>query len=464
MKEIFYLFLISVFIPVNADLNLDLPDLNLPSLGDNGNSFTTSFDERRQGKRIIRKLRSGNTIIEDPEINSWIRSLGYKLSANAPQTSSPFYFLVSNNSSINAYATLGGVIVIHAGLILRTNSESELAAVVSHEIAHVTQHHISRMLQKQSNNKLATNAALIAGILASGKNPQAGQAIISTTIATLAHKQLTFNREAEAEADRVGIRILSRAGFNPMGMPTFLNKLEQFTDSQQASTYEYLRSHPLTLKRVTDTKVRAKQLGSYKGKENIRYLYMREKIRSLVSANGTIPTNIPKNIQKYSRSLQLTRNRNYRSALEMIGTKSNNVSEALLMAKLLNKHGRYKQSINILLPLNNIYPGDVSLSVSLAQAYKATSQLENAWKTINDITISEQTSLEYFEILQNIAKATRRLAQAYHSAANKNIRMGNYKSALSQLRHAIKLPSVNNNTLKMEQQLEEIEATIKNDK
>lgn len=446
-----------------ADLNLELPDLGLPVMSGSLNSFGVSTLEEQKGLKILRKLRSSNQIIEDPEINLWIRSLGNTLTAAAPHSSAPFYFLVSKDLSVNAFATRGGVIVINAGLILRTSNESELAAVIAHEIAHITQRHIERMIEKANNNKFATNAALLAGIIASSKDPQAGQAIISTSIATMAHQQLSFSRAAEAEADRVGLRILARARYNPKAMPAFLAKLEQFGNDKNADILEYVQNHPLTLKRITDTQTRAMQLSTYSGKETTRYLYMREKIRANSnSSNKSIPTNIPARIKKYARALLLKQRGNYQSALNLTGNQSKNLSESVLIAQLFNKIRRYKQSINLLNSLINIYPGDLTLSIPLAHALMAANQHEKAWKVISEIDTSEQTSLEYFEVLQAVAQSTRRSSHAYHSIANKNIRTGDYKSASIQLRHAIKLPNSNHHLLEMQRQLTEIKSLIKN--
>lgn len=454
MKIIFITILLLASFSAKAELNLELPNLNLPDLGSSSNSFT-SVQDRQLGLKILRKLRSSNQIIEDPEINLWIRSLGNRLVASAPRSSSPFYFLVSKDPSVNAFATMGGVIVINAGLILHTSTESELAAVLAHEIAHVTQQHISRMMEKAENNKFATNAALLAGIIAGSKDSQAGQAIIHATIATMAHKQLSFSREAESEADRVGIRILARAGFNPKGMPHFLAKLEQFNDDKYANVMEYLQNHPLTLKRVSDTQTRARQLGNFKGTENISYLFMREKIRALINSNLPSPTNTPENIKKYSKALQLKQRRNYPQALKLLGNSSRKSSEAIVIAQLLNKQRKYQQSINILNPLINIYPEDEALSIPLTQAYLGLGQVKNAWRLLNEINISEQTSLEFFEAFQEVARLYRKSSQAYRAAANRNIRIGAYKAASIQLRQAIKLPGANSNEiLDMQQQLD----------
>ena len=445
-----------------AKLNLELPKQNSPNSAQHASSYTSTPLRTKAGLMILRKLRSSNNIIEDPEINTWIRSIGNRLTTNASHSSTPFYFLVSRDLSVNAFATQGGVIVINAGAILRSSSESELAAIISHEIAHVTQRHIERMIAKSKNNGLVTNAALLAGILASSKSPEAGQAILNTTLATMAHKQLSFSREAEAEADRVGLRILASSGFNPQGMPLFLKKLESLSDGKYESIREFLQNHPLTHKRVTDTQIRANKFSRFKGRENISYLYMREKIRALTNARSIAKNTVPASIKKYSEAMRLNQAGNTKLALKYSGNRSKEISEAVLISTLLNKQNRFTESIRLLEPLLKTYPEDLPLTIPLAQAYLATGKAESAWKILNEIIPSEQTSLEYFEIKQKAAHLSRRTSQAYYSVASKNIRIGAYKTAETQLRQAIRSSSANNNELRqIQQDLNDVSAILK---
>ncbi len=441
----------------SADLNLELPDLNLPDLGGQAGITVASLTERETGLKILRKLRSRGNIIEDPELNTWIRSVGNRLTANAPQSLSPYYFVISRDQSVNAFATLGGVIVINAGLILRTKSESELAAVLAHEIAHVTQRHIPRMIKKAEGNKFASGAAILAGILASTKDAQAGQAIINISLATMVHKQLSFGREAEREADRVGLRILARSGFDPKGMPSFLTKLEQIGDDQNADVREFLQSHPLTLKRVSDTHERAKNFGVYKGKNNILYSYMKEKIRTLSKSNSQALDTKNTKIKIYSTALNLAQRNKLQDALQVIGTRSSVIPEAVLIGGLLNKQLRYEETLLVIAPLLDVYLGNEALSILAARAYLFVGRHKKAWSALNDINVSEQTSLEFFEVKQQVARLTGHRPEAYLASTEKSIRMGDYKSAMSLLRQAIKLPDSDaSELLQMQRLLEEI--------
>lgn len=442
---IFSLFSISVLsFFANAELNLELPQQKISSVPGQSGHYISAIKERDQGIKILRSLRSKGFLVENPEVNLWIRSLGNKLTTHAPSTLTPFYFVVSKDLSVNAFATLGGVIVINAGLILRTESESELAAVISHEIAHVTQRHIQRILAKAENSKFAQGATLVAGAIVASQNSQAGAAIFNAGIAASVHQQLAFGRDAESEADRVGLRILASAGFNPNSMPTFLQKLERFGNTNTAEIREFLQNHPLSVKRVADTSLRAKKYGPYKGRENISYLYMREKIRYLMNDISPVSQNLPDHIKNYANAIKLKKHGNVavKDQLNKL-QKSNNISVAILTAELHNKQKQHQKVLQVLNPLIRIYPGNEAISAPLAQAYLSLGQLPQAWRVLQDINLSEQTSLEIFEIKQNVARLMGNTSLAYRAVAQRSIRTGHYKSAKTQIAQAIKLPGSN---------------------
>jgi predicted Zn-dependent protease len=435
-----------IVLPVQAELDLSLPDYNLPDIGDASIASISYAKERAIGLNVLRKIRATAPVIEDPEISAWIRSLGNRLSACASGANNPFYFLVLKDSAVNAFATLGGVVVVNTGLILQTDSEDELAAVIAHEIAHVSQRHIARMLENSRYNMLGTGVAILAGILASSKNAEAGQAIITGAVAMQAHKDLTFSRVAEAEADRVGLRILATAGFNPAAMPVFLKKLEaEFSDARGAAN-EYLRSHPLAVTRVSDARSAVAKYARFKQKikqknSNQTYQYMREKIRVLSRARGKyahLPQNISANVRRYAKASALLQRGNINAALKITGIKSSNKSEALLIANALLQKRKYQKVVQLLKPLVRLYPGENALIIPLANAYMGLGQAQQAWQLINHVILSEQSSLIFFEVRQRVAKQLGLIGSAYRSVAERNMRIGEYKHATTQALQAMK--------------------------
>jgi predicted Zn-dependent protease len=305
------------------------------------------------------------------------------------------------------------------------------------------------MIEKAKASRLGTSAALLAGVIAGRKDAEAGQAIVNTSLATMAHRQLSFSREAESEADHLGLQILARSGFNPKGMPAILQKLESFASGNSADIREFLQNHPLTHKRVIDTQLRAKRLGTFKGRESKQYYFMREKVRALTHSTLPVPTKVSPNIKKYAQAQQLKKRRAYSSALKVSGVTSKQISNAILIAQLLNQLGKYEQTITLLSPLLDLYPGGESLSIPLGLAYSATGQAEKGWQLLNAVPISELTSLELFEAKQKVTHQSGRRSQAYLAIAEKNIRTGHYKSAKTQLHQAAKLAHGKNKELQV---------------
>jgi len=250
------------------------------------------------------------------------------------------------------------------------------------------------------------------------------------------------------------LRILASAGFNPMAMPSFLQKLEQFGNSNTAEIREFLQNHPLSVKRVGDTISRAKQYGVFKGRENVSYLYMREKVRSLISRSYVTPLNVSNNIKTYSNALKLKQRSAFTEAIKVSNIQNTkNANEAVLLAELYNGQRQYQKTISLLNSLIRVYPGNEALSAPLAQALLGIGQVQRAWKVLQDINESEQTSLEIFEIKQEVAQLMGNNSLAYRAVAERSIRSGRYKAAELQLQQAIRLPGSNLTELKEMQQM-----------
>jgi predicted Zn-dependent protease len=425
-------------LPASAELDLKLPDMNVPDLGGAANSALGNAEETEMGLKMVRKLRGSKPIIEDPELSGWLRALGNRLATQAPGSGN-FYFLILKDPSINAYAMSGGVIVIHSGLILNSQSESELAGVMAHEIAHVTQHHIARMMAGKSST-LVTGLGVLAGAAAASKSPDAAQAIITGTMATQLHQQRVFSQQMESEADRVGLRILSSAGFDPKAMPTFLEKLDRRTNDLYGDITQYLRSHPLTIDRISDTRTRANQLAKQSYHEDSDYLYAREKLRALTQPSSPAVTQGNAQLTQYAQAARQLRSGNAQAVLQTLGAQSQHLPTALLIAQALNDTHRYAETEKLLTPLANTYPGQDGILTLLAEALLANKQADQAWQLLSRTQLHEQTSLEFLEIRQRAAEQAGQTIEAYRTAAERSLRMGEYKQASAILEQASRLP------------------------
>lgn len=430
--------------PTGAELNLDLPDVNLPDLGDPASSVMSSTEESLLGVSLLRNLRGNRSIVEDPELSEWLRALGNRLATKAPGSGN-YYFLIENNPQINAYAMPGGVIVLHAGLILNTDSESELAGVIAHEIAHVSQRHIARRLAEQ-NNPLVTGLGILAGAAAASKSTEAAEAIISTTVATQIHRQLVFSQQMESEADRVGLRILAASGFNPDALPVFLEKLDRRTSDLYGDITQYLRTHPLTIDRISDTRSRARQAGKGNVREDADYLYAREKLRALTTSGAPARTQGDEALTRYAQAMRQLRSGNGKAALQHLGGDTQALPAKLAKAEAFNKLRRYADTEKLLTPLARAYPGQESILTPLAEALLASKKAGEAWQLVSRSQLSEQTSLEFLEVRQRVAEQAGQPAEAYRSAAERSLRMGDYKRARAILDQAARLPKTQPHT------------------
>lgn len=425
----------------SAGLDLNIPDMNIPDLGDPASSTLSSSEESALGLKLLRELRGSQPVVEDPELSGWLRALGNRLATHAPNGGN-YYFLIVKNPEINAYAMPGGVIVIHSGLILSTSSESELAAVIAHEIAHVSQRHIARMLADQRGSPLLTGLGVLAGAAAASKSPDAAQAIITGTIASQAQRQLAFSRQMETEADRSGLRILAAAGLNPQAMPAFLEKLDRRTSDLHGDITQYLRSHPLSIDRLSDTRSRANQLGQRAAREDSDYLYAREKLRALTAPGSTAVTADDTQLAQYAQAIRLLRKGNSNAALQTLGTRPHPLPATLALAEALNAAQRHAETEKLLTPLASAYPGQEAILVLLAEALLATQKATQAWQLFSRSHFSEQTSLEFLDMRQRVAEQAGQPAEAYRSAAERSIRMGEYKHARAILEQASRLPGI----------------------
>ncbi len=243
-----------------ALLPLSLFAEGLPDLGDESQATMTPQQERLIGEQTMLQIRASDQYLDDPEVTDYLNRLGHRLVANSSEPSQSFEFFVVNDEAINAFAMPGGFIGVNTGLIQLAQSESELASVLAHEISHVTQHHLARMVSGRKYDSMAAMAAMAVAILAARNSPQAAQATMIGAQGGLMQRQLDFTREHEKEADRIGIDLLKQSDFDPHAMPQFFERLQKATQLQEGDAPSYLRTHPLTIERIADVDNRVAQI------------------------------------------------------------------------------------------------------------------------------------------------------------------------------------------------------------
>ena len=258
------------------------------------NNCPISATRRRSRSRRRRNARSARRssgrsarkgfYLQDPEVNDYLNELGHRLVAASHDTKQDFEFFAVPDPQINAFALPGGFIGVHTGLILLAQNESELASVLAHEISHVTQRHMARMVANQKNSMLLSLAGLALAILASragGSNGGQGvQAAIASSQALAMQNQLNFTRENEYEADRIGFSRLVAAGFDPNGMAVFMERLQRASRFAEGNAPSYLRTHPITYERIAEAQSRAQGVPYKQVPDSLEFHLVRALLKS----------------------------------------------------------------------------------------------------------------------------------------------------------------------------------------
>lgn len=252
----------------------------LPDLGEVAQAGFSPLQERRLGESIMREIRADRSYFDDAEATDYVNSLGNRLASRSPDTRQDFDFFLIQDPQINAFALPGGFVGVNTGLILTAQSESEVAGVLAHEIAHVTQRHIARMIAQQKQSQVTSLAALAAAILLSRVSSQAAEAAIAFGQASVVQGQLNFTRDNEREADRVGLQVLEQAGFDPRAMAGFFERLQRATRVHETGAPSYLRTHPLTFERIADLQNRTQSLPYRQVLDSLEFQLIRAKLKA----------------------------------------------------------------------------------------------------------------------------------------------------------------------------------------
>lgn len=253
---------------------------DLPDLGEVSRQYFSDQEEQAMGRAIMRDVYADPRYLDDPEIETYLNQLGYKLVSVSTRNQREFNFFVVNDPSINAFAMPGGNIGVHTGLLLSAQGESELASVVAHEIAHVTQDHIARMIASQNQSYWPTMAALALALLAARSNPNVASAAIASTQAYSIQNQLNYSRDYEREADRLGYEMLTRGGYDPRGMSGFFSRLQRANRFYDSSAPAYLRTHPLTSDRIADMQARSADAPYQQVEDSLDFQLVRARLRA----------------------------------------------------------------------------------------------------------------------------------------------------------------------------------------
>lgn len=239
----------------------------LPDIGSSAGELLTPARQAEYGAMMLRELRNYGYLLDDPLVNDWLQTMGTRLGSNSDQPRQPYTFFVMKDRQINAFATLGGYIGVNAGLVLTAEREDEVAAVLSHEIAHVTQQHVLRGVERAQRDQIPILLGMLAAVVAaqasnSTSSGNATMAAISSGMGLMQQRQINYTRSNESEADRLGIRTLARSGYDVDAMAGFFERMSAAMRGNEGgySVPDFLRTHPVNITRISEAKARAEQM------------------------------------------------------------------------------------------------------------------------------------------------------------------------------------------------------------
>lgn len=429
-------------------------NIALPDIGDNAGSISAA-EEYRTGEAVIRNIRRAGGILDDPLIQNYLNELGYRLVAPS-ESQQLFHFFLIKDDAINAFALPGGFIGINAGLILATKSESELAGVMAHEIAHVTQRHHARQYE-QGNNNIPVIAALIAAMILGGDNNEVGQAVLSSVAANSVQQQINFTRENEKEADRIGINLLMKSEFNPHGMAAFFDTMDKQSRLYGDSIPEFLRSHPVNPSRIADAKHRASQYKNELSTSSITYYLLHTRLKVLASENDSklledfssmlkLGNYQNKEAAQYGYALALRKNKKYSESLKQVQIlrkkNPNRMIYTILKAQIESDAKNYSAAIKTYETLLNLYPGNNTINIFYAETLLKANKIELANSILQSQIASEIKTPKLFRLYAETQAKLKKFASSHQSLAEHYYLLGQTHEAIKQLEIGLKVPKI----------------------
>jgi beta-barrel assembly-enhancing protease len=431
-----------------ATLSLPALPAGLPDLGDNSEAAFNTSQERALGLKIMREIRADRDFLDDPELSDYLNTLGTRLVSNAQSVRDSFEFFFVRDNSINAFALPGGYVGVNSGLMLAAQSESELASVLAHEVTHVTQRHIARQIAGTENSAmLATVAMLAAAIIAARTNAQVGQAAMATTQGLAIQNQLDYTREHEREADRIGLQLLEKAGFDVRGMAVFFGRLQKSSRFQESNAPSYLRTHPLNSERIADVQNRIQKSPAKIIADSVDFQLVRAKLQAQDGSPKEALTFFEANAenksaaQSYGAATALLRLREFARAETEINAAKKITRHPMLdnlSAQIKRESGDLTAALEILRTSLKAVPQNRALNYAYIDTLLAARQNDAALKAVNERLTSVQDDYRLYELQARSYAALGKELPQHQAQAESYILQEKLPAAMEQLKLAVK--------------------------
>lgn len=423
----------------------------LPELGDATTQVLPPAMERRLGEEVMLEIRMREpSYVDDPELSAYIQQLGSRLVAASREGRQDFEFFFVNDPSINAFAMPGGFVGVHTGLVLASQTESEVASVLGHEVAHVTQRHIARLFGKQAQISLPSMAALVLAMLAARSNPNASGAALAALTAGNIQAQINYTRDFEREADRVGFQLLEGAGFDVSAMPSFFERLQKAGRVGDSSAPGYLRTHPLNFERIADMQNRIKDASYRQAPDSLDYQLVKGRLRAELGRPQDAVTQAEAALRerrftseagaRYGYAWALRRAGDNRRAeaelLKVRGLVAFNPMIELLYARLRQSNGSPREAQDLLRAAVAKAPAYRPLQYAVIAAQQDAGEHDAALAALNEMVKTFPRDPRLQTMLAKSYSATNNRLQYFRAMAEANFLQGATLAAIEQLQLA----------------------------
>lgn len=440
--------------PLTTSQQTHANDIKLPMLGDTTSGIVSLQQEHELGRAWLKMFRSRVATHNDPLTQDYIESLVYRLASHSELVDRRLELILINNPTMNAFAVPGGVVGVHTGLFLYAENEAQLASVLAHELAHLSQRHFARNLANQKASSYTSMAGMLVGlILAATVGGDAGMAAMTMSQASAIDSGLRFSRQYEQEADRLGIDTLYRADMDPNAVPAMFERMLAATRYIGRRPPEFLLTHPLSEKRVADARGRTSQLPPRYYPDNLDYHLIRA--RALIAIDG----NAQRSINRFNNELQghslSTQAATYGLALAQSAAGKHQEARKNLQTLLDKSPQRFiyqfsaieldrasenfDRAFTIISKLNEDYPNSYPLKTELAETLLQNRQYAKSEQVLE--TLAQQRPNDpnvWFELAETSGLAGD-IPGVHIARAEYYILTGVFGKAREQLRYARKL-------------------------
>jgi len=450
------------YLPANP-LTTDLPSAinsQLPDLSSTASGILSKQDQYEIGYSVMQQMRGEHALLDDPETSEYIQGIGQRLASQSTDGGGYFHYVVPITDEINAFAVSGGWVFIFTGLITATHTESELAGVMAHETAHITQNHLARKIQEAQQTSMTALAGMLAAILLGALGGGGGDAIEGGILASqglAAQQQIDFSRSEEEEADRVGIQYLAAAGFDPEGMADFFERSMQERGIQDGWVPAILQGHPVDADRIAEARARAAEFPPAPNTSSPDYYLIRERVRVLTAPGGEdIQRVYARKIAEGDHSLGTM----YGDAVALI--QDNKASQAIpILKKLIAEHGdlhdlyatlgqaqakagEMKDALATFRLAMQLFPRNIPVTIRYAHTLMADGKNAQAHDVLLDLFNNVEPTPDQIQLTARAAGAAGDLGDAYYYMGEYQIADGNLPLAAEQYQLALRSPHLTN--------------------